>query len=186
MTPSSPAANLQQIRTHDLTGWVVFVTTHADLSYLVFRHRLEAMDYIIKGNRGDVAEQVAEIIRACMDIAYTRYQKNTLETEYFQTKSSIGIQKIPIPDILYFESHHVPHKIILHTRNKRIEFRGTLKEVVTANPAFFICHKSYVVNIKNVVRVTRHCYVGEAELINGSVIPVSKDKIAQFAKRIGA
>ena len=170
----------QKIRDADISGWIIFVTTHAELSYLTFHHRIEAMDYIIKDDRDTVVRRVGE----CIDIAYLRFQLSTIEIEYFQVKSSMGIQKIPISDILYFEAHHVPHKVILHTRNKRIEFRGSLKEVEETNPHFFTCHRAYVVNTKNVIRVRRLGSVGEAELVNDVVIPVSKVKIAQLAKLI--
>lgn len=167
----------QTIRESDLTGWIIFVTTHAELSYLTFRHRVEAMDYIIKGNRDELIKSIQE----CIDIAYERHRNEAIEPEYFRVKTSMGIQKIPLAEILYFETHHVPHKIILHTRNKRIEFRGTLKEVAAMNPAFFPCHKAYVVNTKNVIRVNRIGATGDAELVSGSVVPVSKSRVAELA-----
>ena len=172
----------QKIRESDISGWIIFVTTYAELSYLTFRHRIEAMDYIIKDDRDAVVSRVKE----CVDIAYLRFQLSNPETEYFHVKSSMGIQKIPISDILYFEAHHMPHKLILHTRNKRIEFRGSLKEITETNPHFFTSHKAYVVNIKNVVRVRRIGSVGEAEMTSGSIVPVSKNRIAALNKAIKA
>jgi len=170
----------QEIRAADLTGWIVFVTTHAELSFLTFQYRIEAMDYIIKDNKDAVVKRVQE----CIDIAHRRFQQTSLEVECFQVKSSVGIQRIPISDILYFEAHHVPHKLILSTQNKRIEFRGSLKEVAAASPDFFSCHKSYVVNIRNIARLHRVNYTGEAEMVDGSVLPVSKAHIAALSKTL--
>ena len=170
----------KKIREHDVFGTIVFVTTHAELSYLVFRNRIEAMDYIIK----DKAEDVAKKIRECIDLTYSRCKKSTKEAEYFQVKSSMGIQRIPIDDIMFFESYHVPHKLILHTQNELIEFRGALKEVIKISPVFFRCHKSYIVNTKNVKRVQRVGKVGEAEMINGAIALVGDTKIATLARII--
>ena len=172
----------QKIRESDISGWIIFVTTHAELSYLTFRHRIEAMDYIIK----DDIDAVVSRVKECIDTAYLRFQLSTSETEYFQIKSSMGVQKIPISDILYFESHHVPHKLILHTRNKRIEFRSSLKKVAEANPHFFACHKAYILNRSNVVRVSRIGSYGEAEMTSGAVVPVSKNRIASLTKMLKA
>lgn len=178
--PMDGMALAREIKHLDLTGRIIFITTHAERSHLTFRHRIEAMDYIIKDSNYDVLERIQESI----DIAYHRFQKTTLETEYFQVKSSMGVQKIPISDILYFETHHVPHKIILHTHSKRIEFRGSLKQVVTMSPHFFVCHKSYIINTSNVVRIHRKGNTNEAEVVNGSIVPVSKSYIAAFVKLI--
>ena len=138
------------------------------------------MDYIIKDNKDNVVKNIQE----CIDIAYQRFQQSMLKTEYFQVKSGMGLQKIPISDILYFEAHYVPHKIILHTHNKRIEFRGSLKEIARVSQDFFFCHKSFVVNTKNIVRLHRSDYTGEAEMTDGSVIPVGRTHIASLAKTL--
>ena len=171
----------REIRAADLTGRIVFVTTHAELSFLTFQHRIEAMDYIIKDRKDNVVTRVQE----CIDIAYRRFRQVMLQTECFQLKSSMGIQRIPISDILYFETHHVPHKIILNTKNKRIEFRGSLKEAAGVSPDFFLCHKSFVVNTKNIVRLHRSDYTGEAEMTDGSIVPVGKTHIASLSKMLG-
>ena len=171
----------QKIRASDPTGRIVFVTSHAELSFLTFQHRIEAMDYIIKDSKDHVVTRVRE----CVDIAYHRFQQVMRKTEYFQVKSSMGIQRIPIADILFFEAHYVPHKIILNTQNKRIEFRGSLKEIASVSPDFFPCHKSFVVNTKNIVRLHRLDHIGEAEMINGAIVPVGKTHIASLSKMLG-
>ena len=38
----------EKIREHDPRGFIVFITTHAEMSYLTFIYKVEAMDYIIK------------------------------------------------------------------------------------------------------------------------------------------
>ena len=40
----------EKIRKYDPRGFIVFVTTHAEMSYLTFMYKVEAMDYIIKDN----------------------------------------------------------------------------------------------------------------------------------------
>ena len=171
----------RKIREHDFFGYILFVTTHADMSYLVFRNRIEALDYIIKVKAQDVIKRVHE----CIKLAYDRCKETASEQAFFHVKSSIGIQRIPIEDIMFFETSHVPHKLILHTKSDRIEFRGNLKDVMDTSPDFFRCHKAYVVNTKNIKRMQRiGKTTGEVEMINEAVAPVSANLIGALAKII--
>ena len=169
----------KKIREQDVEGVIVFITSHLELSYLVFQYRIEALDYVIKGDNSEVSKKVCE----CIDLAYARLNSDSEEGEYFQVKSTLGLQKILVEDILFFESAPVPHKLILHTRNDRIEFRGRLKDIANSTPDFFRSHKAYVVNIKNVERVTRVSKsIAKAEMPNGSFAFVAETKIATLAK----
>lgn len=38
----------QEIRKFDPRGFIIFITTHAELSYMTFTYKVEALDYIIK------------------------------------------------------------------------------------------------------------------------------------------
>jgi len=174
----------KQIRECDPLGKLVFVTTHVELMNLTFKYHIEAMDYIIKGDLNDVMQQIQE----CVKITYKHHLDALEETEHFQMKTSGGIQKIPIDDIISFESYPTANKkLILYTMRDRFEFRGTLKEVAEKNPAFFHCHKAYVVNTKNIKGVTRLSpSTGNAEMINGAIVPVSKANIVPLKRLVMA
>jgi len=174
----------KQIREYDPFGKLIFVTSHTELAHLTFKYHIEAMDYIIKGGTRDVVQQVQE----CIEITYKRYLDALEKTDYFQIKTSSGIQKIPIDDIISFEScPSANKKLILYTMRDRFEFRGTLKEVVEKNSAFYHCHKAYVVNTKNIKGVTRlSTATGEAKMINGAIVPINKVNIVPLKKLIMA
>ncbi len=61
------------IREYDPRGFIVFVTTHAEMSYLTFIYKVEAMDYIIK----DTIENVKQRIHECILNA----QKSILQSQ---------------------------------------------------------------------------------------------------------
>ena len=169
----------KKIRERDFLGCIIFVTTYVEMSYLIVHNRIEALDYIIKSNAQDVIKRVHE----CIELAYNRGKEIASERGFFHVKSSIGIQKIPIDDIMFFETSHVPHKLILHTKSDRIEFRGSLKGTMDTSPDFFRCHKAYVVNTKNIKRVQRiGKTMGEVEMVNESVAPVSASRIGALTK----
>ena len=172
----------KEIRKHDFFGTIVFVTTHAELSHMALRSRIEMMDYIIKGNPEDMAREVCE----CIDLTYSSYRHALSETEYFQIKSADGMQRIPLDKIMCFEVNHaVTHRLVLHTLSERLEFRGALKDVEAFSTDFFRCHKSYVVNMKNIKRVKRTQRTGEAEMVNGMIVPVGETKIARVIRGMG-
>ena len=172
----------KKIREHDFSGYLTFVTTHAQLSYLTFEHHLEAMDYIIKGSGNSVAHRVQK----CVDLVYNRVQSTIDDADHFQVKTSTGILKVPVSDIIFFESCTTSNKkLILYTTRDRFEFRGTLKSVSEENPAFFHCHKSYILNTKNIKSVTRlSTATGEAEMTNGTVVPINKTSIVPLKKLV--
>ena len=174
----------KQIRALDPFGKLVFVTTHTELAHLTFKYHIEAMDYIIKDDMHSVAQQV----QACVELTYKRCLDSLEETEYFQLKTSGGILKIPIDDIISFESCQMSNKkLILYTMCDRFEFRGTLKEVVKKNAAFCHCHKSYIVNTKNIKGVTRlSAATGKAEMVNGAIVQVNKANIVPLKKFVMA
>jgi len=171
----------KQIRDHDFSGTFVFVTTHPEFAHYTFKYHIEAMDYIIKGNIDEISKQVHE----CIEIAYKRHQEVLDKKEYWKIKTSGGIQKVLTDDIIFFEAGHTSHKLILHTMRNRFEFRGSLKDIAESSSNFYHCHRAYVVNIKNVKRVARlSSSVGEAEMTNGTTVPVNKSSIVPLKKCI--
>ena len=170
----------KQIREYDISGMITFITMHAEMSYLPFRYRIEALDYILK----DRIDELNTRVRECIDVAYSRLnQQSTLGNDYIKIRSSLGTQKIPIDDIMYFETCYVPNKLILYTRSDRIEFRDTLKNISESRPDFFRCHKTYVVNLRNIKRISRVSRAtGEIEMANGVCIPVANRKITEIRR----
>lgn len=142
-----------EIRRYDLTGKIVFLTTHPELSYLTFVYKVEAMDYILKGNSIDFENKIKD----CIEVAYGRYIK---ENNY--TKQIISIQdgdkhiNICIDEVKFIESSPIPHKLIIHMDNRQIEFYGKIKDMEKMNPDLFRCHQSYVVNVKNILEVDKN------------------------------
>lgn len=135
------------IRDIDTSGKIVFITTHSELSYMTFTYKIEAMDYIIKGNTGELTGR----IRDCIDVAFKRYlSEKGVKQKIFKCKVGNKIRAVNFSDIFFFESSSTPHKIIMHLENTNLEFYGTIKELEELGEEFCRCHKSFVVNKNNV------------------------------------
>lgn len=95
-----------------------------------------------------------------------------INEEIFAFKNGRELFRVPLKDILYFESSD--HKIILHMVNGQFIFYDKMERLVSLLEIqkFLFVHKSFLVNSKHVQKY-------EYELIrmdNGEVIPISQSK----------
>jgi len=163
-----------KIREMDLYGKIVFVTTHSELAYLTFKYKVEAMSYVVKDDPAKIMSEVHE----CIDLAYKRYQDGYQKKELFQVKIGDEVKNIPFDDIMFFESSHTPHKVILHTDNGYIEFYGALSSVEESGEHLYRCHQSFVVNTKNIISVNKS--KREVEMKSGEIVFVTVRKMKRL------
>ena len=140
-----------EIRKLDPHGKIVFVTTHGELAHLTFKHKIEALDYIIKDSPEDIKKRVGE----CIELAVKHFLEDAESNpRSYQVKSGSKVRFVPFDQIIFFESStSSSQKIILHMENSWLEFYGSLSEVENISPEFFRCHQSFVINLKNVKSV---------------------------------
>ena len=141
----------QQIRLFDPRGFIIFITAHSELSYMTFQYRVEAMDFILKDNPAETEIK----IRECLLNSMERYTLQTNRAHKVYTVETGGRKiNIDYDDILFFETSRNIHKIILHAKNQQIEFSSTIKELInTLGGDFVRCHRSFLVNKKNIKEV---------------------------------
>jgi len=173
------AAKIRNVDTH---ATIVFITTHEELSYLVFKHKIEAMDYIIKDRPADIEERMTE----CMLVAYRRYlETRASKRKHYSVRVGDHVWNIPFDEILFFETDSsARHQIILHTKDSRIRFRGFINEIAKTNPDFYLCHRAYLVNTKNIKHINTSQRV--AEMVNGEVVLIANRKIKELLALLNA
>ncbi|MBN2878797.1 MAG: response regulator transcription factor [Clostridia bacterium] len=158
------------IRNYDPRGFIVFVTTHPELSYLTFKYKVEALDYIIKSENEDLNEN----IRKCILNANKKFISTKKDTKkFFYAKCGQKVLHIPFEEIIYFETSLTPHKVLIHTLKRRIEFYGHIGEIVRElDDRFYKCHKSYIINkdhISMVDKKTREIFLNGDNVCTASV-----------------
>jgi len=170
-----------KIREKDTYGTIVFFTTHAEMSYLTFRYKVAAVDYIIKDAPGAINAEIDE----CLDLAYRRYLDDSVPKKRatYPIKSGSHIRNIPLDDILFFESHpKTAGKISLRTRDSRLEQYGALRDVEKIGSHFYRCHNAFVVNLNNIESVDKSKL--EITMQGGSVIYVTTRKMKELLRRM--
>ncbi len=138
----------QQIRLFDPRGFIIFITAHSELSYMTFQYRVEAMDFVLKDNPAEAKVK----IRECLLNAMERYTLQTNKIHKVYTIEAGGRKlSVDYDDIFFFETSSNIHKVILHAKDRQIEFSGTMKELTgTLDSNFVRCHRSFLVNKNNI------------------------------------
>lgn len=159
----------QHIRELDPRCFIIFVTAHSELSFMTFQYKVEAMDFVLKDNR----EEARVKIKECLLKALERHgsQRNKSSRTF---PIEVGSRKLHIScdDILFFETSDNIHKIILHAKDRQIEFTGTMKQVEQMlDDRFVRCHRSFIVNKQHIKEVNRK--ERTVELDNGEVCLLS-------------
>lgn len=141
----------QQIRLFDPRGFIIFITAHSELSYMTFQYRVEAMDFVLKDNPAEAELKIKE----CLLNAMERYTLQTNRTHKVYTIETNGRKiNIDYENILFFETSGNIHKVILHAKDRQIEFPSTIKELTNELGCDFVrCHRSFLVNQKNIKEI---------------------------------
>lgn len=159
----------QEIRKLEPRCFIIFITSHSEMSFLTFQYKVEALDFIIKDN----AKKIREKIHECITNVNEKYSSLNNNTNKVFT-ISLGDRKIHIEfdNIIFFETSSNIHKVILHGKNRTIEFTAQLKEVQSQlDSRFYRCHRSYIVNKDNIKEIdfnscTIHMINGETCLLS--------------------
>lgn len=140
----------KQIRQQDSQAIIVFVTSHSELMSLTFRSQVSALDFIDKGLEPDDFEKRIEAV-----LLYVQRQEQKTVGDVFFFQGKYSQLQIPFEEIYYLETSPKPHRILLHYSSGTLEFFASLEEVLEQDSRFYQCHRSYIINLKNVIRVDR-------------------------------
>lgn len=132
----------QELRRRDPHGTLVYITSYGDLAWRTFQYHLEAFDYIIKtpGQIGPSASQ-------CLSEIHLRLlAERQAPAEMFTLRTGETVRHVPLADILFFETAAIPHHVLLHTSNSRMDFLGSLNELeIQLGDRFIRTHRAYLV-----------------------------------------
>ena len=156
----------QSIRTYDPNAYIIFLTEHPELALFTFKYKVQALDYIIKGDSKIIRSRIVE----CLKFIY--------DADFYNNKSRLPIDTddsiifLDYNDILFFETANKDHKISVHTVKGQYEFYGTLKNIEKTAPDYFCkSHRSYLINTKKIKSIDKNKRI--AEMINRETCYIS-------------
>ena len=173
----------QKIREYQPRGYIIFVTTHSEMSHLTFQYKVEALDYIIKDNREELKMRVQQCL---LHVLQREKEKEENESKKkFLVQSGGRITPLLYEDILYFEISQTKNKMYVYTKEKCIEFPGNMKDIeAEVDARFYRCHRSFLINLEQVKKLDSKN--NTVYLRDGSECPVSvrlKKKLQDYCSR---
>lgn len=147
----------KEVRRGNAAVQIVFITGYYE--YFSDGFDVSALHYLIKPV--DERKLCAVLDKAAEHLAYR--QRSVL------VSNTDGDIKVSLADIVYIESENV--YVIVHTVHGSYRMRITLgKFAGQLDETFFKVHRSFVVGLKYVKKITR----SEVAMINGDTVPISR------------
>lgn len=137
----------QWVRNYDVSGKIVFLTTHTEMAPLTLQRQVEPLGFIIK----DIGyEQMRVKISNTLNLAYERIEKKALKDDKMYS-FSIGNQVLNFEEkkIIYIISSDKAHRVILVTQNGRYEFFNNIAKLEKQTGLLKVS-RSLLVNQKNI------------------------------------
>lgn len=172
----SGLALAQELRRYDPRGFIVFITAHGDLAFETFRLRLEALDYIVKGDYNAMSVRVQNCL---VSIQERLRDEPSGQGRYCTLKLFDTVRHIPLEDILYFEALGYKHTLCLHMVNELLEFNSSLDHFgEQLEEGFWRCHRGFLVNRGHIRAV--HLKEQTVELDTGEECPLSRKAKTEY------
>lgn len=165
----------QEIRKLDNRGTIVFVTTHSEFAPVTYKYKVSALDFIDKSD-----PEMIQRVEEALQYVYEKYDVSDAEDDFILELPKRTI-RLPFNDIYFFETI-ANHRIKLISKNRILEFYGSLKEIEKMDERLFRCHNSVLINLNNVIEVSRQdgCVYFE----NGISCPVARKNFRSLREKI--
>ena len=156
----------REIRTHDKNVKIVFLTSSPE--YAVDSYTVKATNYLLKPVDPFILFQ-------CLDELYGEAHQ---VLPYMNVKIPHAVRKINLAEIEYVEAQkrHVLFSLNDGNTLESTEPFYTYEEKLTAEPGFFKCHRSYIVNLNMIDAYTAK----EVQMHSGHIIPISRSCHKEF------
>ena len=161
---------------------IIFTTAYSE--HALESYELKAVDYLLKPIEFDrLLESVIKVKQllnpAKLDTTIRPEKMNSNSEQTVFIKSGSEFHQVFIKNIMYIESDG--NYVTFHTTKRAILARYKISEVVELLPNQFFTrvHRSYIVALKHIETVKKHCVV-----IRGKEIPISSNYRAGFLTMI--
>lgn len=141
----------QAIRQRDSQATIIFLTVHDEFLYVSYKYRVNALDFIDKKQKTVQIDLMKDF-----DMILSEQQKSKDELT-LTFKNNIGIFRIPINHILYFETNRNQkrHSFLVTDNNEQRPINGSLGQLADqlSEYHFYRVHRSFLVNIDNIKEI---------------------------------
>lgn len=142
----------KKIREVDPHGYLIYLTSHIELSYLTFQFHVKAIDYIEKNGIGDWHDRLTNCLKEIEKQLGTI--KRNREKKILKLTTFSGQMNFYCDEIIAFEA--IPdHKLILYLKNEKTTIlQKSLEQLENElGQTFFRCHRSFLINQNRIQQI---------------------------------
>lgn len=133
-----------EIRNKQPNAFIIFITSHYEFVYNVFSYHIEPLDYIVKEIN---EENIKKKIENCLITIDMRCNKDGKAYNKFSLKIGRSTISEDFEKIISFEKVADSNRVIMTTKNSKMEFYGSISDIINnLNEDFFRCKRNYIVN----------------------------------------
>ena len=145
---------------------IIYVTGYNDrFSQQIFLEDSNLCGYLVKPVQEEILKEILRKVK----------QRLNVSNDKFFVKQRGLIQAFLNKEILFFESKG--HHVYIHMKNEVVQIYEKLDECEKKlSRQFTRCHKSYVVNMDNIVFIDK----SDVQLKGGKSVPISKSRYQEF------
>lgn len=159
----------KEIRSSDKAADIIFLTSSPE--FAVESYTVKASNYLVKPISRD------QLVEALDDIMRTRTEDRD---SCLVLKSSVGVHKVHISEIIYIES--LNRKVIYYLRNNSqitcVEKFASVCDQLLQHPEFLLAHRSFLVNMNYIRRID----AADLYLANGKCLPLAQRRISEIKR----
>lgn len=158
-----------QIRKTDPRAFIIFITTHEEMSIVTFQYKVEALDFIIKEDTVSLSKRISDCLSNILDKQSLLSPIETNKIHFSFQGKDYFIRK---QDIFYIDATN-DHKFTVHHSTGLLEIRGKLSELInTLDSTFFQSHRGCIVNLQHITGI--NSATKEIVLDNSTSCPCAK------------
>lgn len=157
------------LRQRNYSTCLIFITTMTQ--YAIEGYSVHAFGFLKKPVRyPQFRMQMQDTVR------HLEQQRRQSSRETISLRSGAETYTLEVADILYVEVQNHDLHIVRQGGSLTIYSTISSMEEQLEGKGFFRCHKSFLVNLSQISRITR----GDVHMVNQAVIPVSKHRRREF------
>jgi two-component system response regulator AgrA len=138
----------ERIRQRDPRGYIIFITVHNEAAPLIFKNKLEAMDFIVKDQSSHLEKRIVECLQCAME-NHKRYLHTN--AKLLTIKSEGTLIAMDQDDICYITTGQTSHHLIIHCLYSIRQITGSLKLFASClGDNFCYCNRSTIINLDKV------------------------------------
>lgn len=162
----------REIRSVDSESQIIYLSSHIEKSFDVFKYSLDISDFIEKNI--DFESKLEKSFGKCLLEMVNDNEKKIV------INSGTTMHSVRISEIIYIETLNKSKKLKLVTSKSEIEFYGSLNEVIgELDERFILTHRANIVNLHSIETLNLSYTSANITLNNGKNCMLSRSKIKE-------